>query len=224
MSSCASISEGGEGAWVRDYLEPRYPELVESYVEALHLRDSAKRNGAIDADALGKLLAYAKSSRTPLSENVASMLGELYEIDEGVETAIRALATGRNVHERINALVALDSNRLTDLHSEIFAAALSDRSARVRALAADKIVTRGMRQLLDALNSAHLRETRPELKAELEADIQFLTQGYRIQNKGDTVWVTCRIPGRGSVGTSFPAAEFESKGRAWIAAQLTGTS
>jgi hypothetical protein len=129
---------------VRDYLKPRYPELVRAYLEARRIFRSSKERGVVGAKDLNKLVGHASSSRTPLGVNAASMLGELYEVDKSVAEGIRKLAAGRQVHERINALVALDSCATDSLHAELFAQALSDRSARVRELAADKIWLRGM--------------------------------------------------------------------------------
>jgi len=98
---------------------------------------------------------------------------------------------------------------------------LTDRSARVRALAADKIVGHGIGALREQLEAAHQRETKPELKAELATQIEWLTKGFSLKWEEGAVWVTCRIPGRGIIGTSFPRSEFESKGRAWINTQLS---
>ncbi len=213
-----------EQSWVRDYLRPRYPELVAPYLEALRITEESKRKGKVSATALETLLLHARSHRTPLGENVAAMLGGLYDMDSRVGEAIRALASGGSVHERINALVALDSCCTAKLQVELFAVALTDRSARVRALAADKIVGHGIGELREQLEAAYQREKKPELKAELATQVEWLTKGFSLRREEDAVWVTCRIPGRGTIGTSFPSSEFESKGRAWIKAQLSSES
>ena len=181
MIERTSIFDGQDQSWVRDYLKPRYPELVSSYLEASKLYRGSKKRRSVNARALDKLLSHATNPRTPVGENVASMIGELYDIDESVEVAIRKLAGGGQVHERINALVALDSCRTTKLHDELLAELLVDRSARVRALAADKIVGHGLRTLLSKLREAHRREEKKEVKTELEADIEYLTKGMHVR-------------------------------------------
>jgi hypothetical protein len=221
MTPPSQAPGGIEESWVRDYLRPRFPELVAPYLEALQITEQAKLKGELSRAALETLLVHAKSRRTPLGVNVAGMLGSLYEVHSHVGEAIRALACGGSVHERINALVALDSCSTAKLHVELFAAALTDRSARVRALAADKIVGHGIGELHEQLEAAHQREAKPGLKAELATQVEWLTKGYSLKREDGAVWVTCRIPGRGTVGTSFPTSEFESKGRAWIKAQLS---
>jgi hypothetical protein len=105
------------------------------------------------------------------------MLGELYDLDKSVAPAIRKLAAGRKLHERINALLALDSCGTDQLHIELFSSALSDRSARVRTLAADKIVNRGIRELFAEIKAAFLREKKPGPKAELAYCLEAMNRG-----------------------------------------------
>ena len=77
MSKQTSIFDGEDSAWVRDYLKPRYPDLIKSYLEASRIFRSSRRRGAVTAKGLDTPVAHARSSRTPLGENSASMLGEL---------------------------------------------------------------------------------------------------------------------------------------------------
>jgi hypothetical protein len=220
MSEATSIFDGGDQSWIDGYLKPRHPDLVNDYLEASRLFRSAKAAGSISTTALSALTRHAESPRKPLGENAASMLGELYDIDGKVGESIRKLAAGRALHSRVNALVALGSCRTTLLHEELFATALGDRSARVRTLAADKIVSRGMRQLLAKLTSACLSETNEKVKDELRADIDYLKQGYHLRSDGEDVWVTCRVGGT-STSKWFSKATFEKEGCAWIKGELT---
>jgi hypothetical protein len=177
MVERVSIFDGGDNSWVREYLQPRYPELVDQYLEASRLFRESKQRGAVSARALERLTVLAACPRTPLGENVASMLGELYDLDKCVAAAIRKLAAGSELHERINALIALDSCGTDRLHVELFSAALTDRSARVRTLAADKIVNRGIRELYAEIKAAFLREKKPGPKAELAYYVEAVTRG-----------------------------------------------
>jgi len=58
---------------------------------------------------------------------------------------------------------------------------LADRSGRVRALAADKIVGHGMLELLEKLKLAHQNESSSGVKEELGADIEYLEQGKHVR-------------------------------------------
>jgi len=197
-------------------LEPRYPELVAPYRAAERIRDAALDSGVLHEGDLAAILESAKSSRTPLGENVAAMLGELADRFDAARASIRQLAQDSKVHVRVNALVALHSHSLSQLHQQILASALRDRSARVRGLAADKIMSFGLRPLLPALEDAIARESKPDLRAVMEWERDLLRDGFRTEGKEDgTVWVTCRRPG-GTTSRSFPIEEMETTGRKWI--------
>ncbi|MEA3099475.1 MAG: hypothetical protein QOF74_3715 [Caballeronia mineralivorans] len=203
-------------SWIKEYLEPRYPELVAPYREAERIREAALKSGHLSESSLSLLLESARSARTPLGENVSGMLGSLADRFPLVRDAVRMMARDKKAHVRINALVALDSQQKSPLNDEILSGALRDRSARIRALAADKIMTFGLRYLLSELEEAIAREAKPELRATLAWERDLLRDGFRIVDTGDgRVNVTCRTGG-GVTSTSFSKNEMKTKGRQWI--------
>jgi hypothetical protein len=203
-------------SWVREYLEPRYPELVAPYREAESIRDDAIESGVLPEDALSLLLVSARSSRTPLGENASAMLGQLADRFASARQTIRQMSGDKKAHVRVNALVALHTHAISDLHEEILSAAVRDRSAKIRALAADKIMTFGLRALLPQLEEAIAAEAKPELRAPLEWERDLLRDGFQVKDNGDgSVRVTCRRGG-GVASTSFAVSEMETKGRKWI--------
>jgi hypothetical protein len=209
------VSEVTE-SWIKGYLEPRYPELVAPYREAERIRDAALASGHLSESSLSSMLKSARSARTPLGKNVSGMLGRLADRFSMVRDAIRTMARDKKAHVRINALVALDSQQQSSLNEEILSLTLRDRSAKIRALAADKIMTFGLRCLLPELEEAIAREARPELQATLVWERDLLRDGFRCVDAGDgRVNVTCRIGG-GVVSTSFSKCEMETTGRQWI--------
>ena len=119
--------------WIKEYLEPRYPELVAPYREAERIRETALESGHLSESSLSLLMESARSARTPLGENVSSMLGGLADRFPLVRDAIRKMACDKKAHVRINALVALESQRNSPLSGEILSEALRDRSAKIRA-------------------------------------------------------------------------------------------
>ena len=204
-------------AWIRDFLQPRYPELVAPYRKAEELCEVAKQTGLLPPDAIATLLVSARSVRTPVGESVSGMIGELADRFDAARDAIRQMAGDTKVHVRVNALVALESHSLSQLHRDVLASALRDRSARVRSLAADKIMCFGLSDLLPDLEAAIGRETKAEVQATLKWGRDLLLDGYRIEEKDDgRAWVTCRT-GAGVVSTSFSIEEMETRGREWIA-------
>ena len=207
-------------SWIRDHLQPRYPELVLAYLDAIDIYDKAASDGLLPDASLHRLLMHAQSRRTPLGENAAVLLGQLYEQHPAVGGAIRTLANGRKLHERINALVALSSCVCGPLHVELLASALEDTSAKVRTLAADKIVQFRLRELVPELVAAIERESDPATKEELQTCSQWLLRGFAVRTEGDRVWVSC-LTSTGTVGKHFAAAEFETLGQEWARTQLS---
>ena len=203
-------------SWIRDYLEPRYPELVAPYREAETIRDAALETGHLSEGSVSLLLISARSRRTPLDENVSGMLRTLADQFPLARSAVREMFRDQAMHVRINALVALHSMQKSALHHEILSVALRDKSARIRALAADKIMSLGLRGLLPELEEAIGREVKPELRATLEWERDLLRDGFRIDDSGkDRVGLTCRTGG-GTVSAWFSKSEMETKGRQWI--------
>jgi hypothetical protein len=211
-------------AWVREYLAPRHPDLVGAYLEACSIYESGKTSGSLDEADAERLLAYARSSRAPLGENAATMLGELCAGRSALGAAIRSLATSRRVHERVNALVALHSCPPTELHVELLAFLLRDKSARVRTLAAEKIVHHRIEQLANALEEAAARETNVAVANQLRAELDYLHQGFHARREGEIIWVTCRPPSGASVSKLFTLKEYQTAGSAWISNLLSQAS
>src|SRR5262249_89682 len=107
------------GRWLREYVEPRFPELAEPFLHALDIWRKSHRSGTLSDDDAHKLLSYARSPRTPLGANAATFLGELCDGNSTARSAVRALVAGRQLHERINALVALSWCQTSQLHEEV---------------------------------------------------------------------------------------------------------
>jgi hypothetical protein len=148
------------------------------------------------------------------------MMGKLAPIDTKIHRAIRLLANGALRHERVNALVALDSCSVKALEIELLTGLLKDKSGKVRALAADKIVGNGLLELEHELAVAASAEQNPGVAEELLACLEYLRHGFRAVQTGDLIWVSCRPARRGSVGQFFTEQEFKAKGAAWVAEVL----
>lgn len=127
------------------------------------------------------------------------------------------MAGDNKAHVRVNALVALESHSVSDLHEQILALMLRDRSARVRSLAAGKVMAFGLRSLLPELEEAIIREAKSTTRKTLEWERDLLRDGFRIEDRGNgSAWVTCQR-GAGVISMFFPIDEVETKGRQWMA-------
>ncbi len=207
--------------WIQEYLVPKRPELADDFVEARRICLRVEESRVLEKGDHDRLLALSRSSHAPLGENVASMIGELYAKVPALGTIIRALAGGLRMHERINALVALSSHPATELHSELLSGLLKDKSAKVRTLAADKIIEHGLTGLGAELGAAIVRELKPAIVEAFREGLDHLYHGFHVRQTGEEIWVTCRRPGMGSVSRLFASADYETEGAAWIRGMLT---
>lgn len=210
--------------WIRNYLAPRYPELVPQLEKALRAFDAASERGHLTDDELACLLECARSRRTPLGENAAALLGELSARLAPAAQAVREMAADAKVHVRVNALVAIDSAGPSALHDDVLRIALKDRSSRVRTLAADKVMLMGLRHLLPDLDRAIEREADQTTKHELEYERDLLRDGYHLRACDDgRFWLTCRLSGGGGTTGAFVSAEdLSQKGVKILARSLGG--
>lgn len=210
--------------WVKDYLEPRYPELVPQLQKARKAFDMALENGVLTHDQLASIVESARSSRTPLGENAAAWLGELSVQFTAAAQAVREMAAHAKVHVRVNALVAISSASASELHDEVIRIALKDRSSRVRTLAADKIMLFGLRHLLADLEQAIQDEIDGKTKDQLQRERDLLRDGYHLQWYEDgRAWMTCRLRGGGGTMGSFVSAQdLTDKGAKQVAKTLGG--
>ena len=204
--------------WVRDYLEPRHPELVQSLLQAVDAFDRLHSGNPSKPDDLTTLVAAAHSPRTPLGENAAGMLGQLAPSIPAARQAILAMGRSRQRQVRINALVALEGFEAGDTHEQVARELLRDRSAQVRRLAADKMRAWRLRALIPDLQAAIDAEKNVALKATLEWQRDLLRDGYRIEHHPTKrLQITFQKAGGGVVSTSVSEAEWRTKGLAGVA-------
>jgi hypothetical protein len=207
--------------WIKDYLQPRYPELVGPLLVAADAFDRTRRHGTLSPEDARFLFEAASSARSPLGENSASMLGELARDCHLARDTILRMSKDRKAHVRVNALVSLDGLEPCDVHDTVARAALCDFSARVRELAADKVRGWNMTHLLPELESAIQREANGKLRSTLERQRDLLRNGYRVEARdNDTLWITFQGPGEGLISTSVSGEEWRTLGLAAIARRL----
>jgi hypothetical protein len=209
--------------WIRNYLAPRYPELLPQLEKALKAFDAAIERGHLTHEELGCLVECTRSPRRPLGENAAALLGDLSGRFSPAAEAVREMAADAKVHVRVNALVALDSAAPSTLHDDVFRIALKDRSSRVRTLAADKLMLMGLRHLLSDLEQAIQHELDQTTKHQLEYERDLLRDGYHLRSYDDgRFWLTCRLSGGGGTTGAFVTAEDLSEKGAQVLARSLG--
>jgi hypothetical protein len=203
--------------WVRDYLQPRYPELVAPYREAAQITLDAARNGVLSDADLSILLTHAADRRTVLSINVASMLGKLAGLFPPVEQAIERMAQSSKQITRQNAVLALLDIPPCALHKRIYTAALQDKSKKIRIFAARDIQCYGIASLIPALEQAVENEQDAEVQKNLDFHLSLLRDGWLIDpQENGYIWVSCCSKGGGSHSQPFDPEQFKTEGKVWI--------
>jgi hypothetical protein len=207
--------------WVRDYLTPNYPQLVVPFVEAVRAFDRVVESGVLASVELDTMLRCAEIRSALVGASAAGLLGELAARFPAARNAVSKMSRDSKVHVRVNALVALHSAEPFDLHEEVLRTALTDRSAQVRRLAADKAMQFGLRQLLPDLEAAIEAERNLSVRKNLVWEHALLRDGYFLELRADKrVSVTFRTLGGGAAMTLVTAQELKDKGLKAIAKLL----
>ena len=208
-------------SWIRDYLQKRYPELVAPLLRALEAFDRAESSGKLSSADLAALTEASRSKRSPLSENVAPLLGYLARRFECAQETIYKMSIEPQAHIRVYALVALEGVGPCEFRDSVVRKALRDLSARVRKLAGDKIRGWNMTQVIPDLEAAIVRESKPAVREALEWQCNLLRDGYSLRKETDgRVWITFQRDTGATIGTFVAAEEISEKGVAAIARRL----
>ena len=200
---------------IRAYVEPRYPDLVEPYRQAAHITDKAIKSGQLSDDDLAILVAHASNSKTVLSDNVGGMLTVLATHFPSALRALEQMTQSSKVGIRVNALMSLPDCAQIET---IYAAALQDKSKKVRGAVAVQIWQRRITALLPALDQAIQREQDAEERKGMQWCRSLFRDGYWLETNepAGVIWVTVVLSGS-TTTRSFPLEQFETQGKAWMA-------
>jgi len=201
--------------WIDEYLRPRFPELVAPYIQAQKAISESRLSQCIEQENRTILLRACSSSRRPLSENVAQMLGHLDSKVKSVDEVIRDLFESKLACARISAIIALGCRKIANIHKEILPRALRDRSNKVRQLAADLIGELKLTEFAPLLQKAAPFERDKGAQETLLFEANMLSNGYVVEDMGDNVCITVR-KGRSLLGQFFKKEELETAGKAFI--------
>lgn len=217
-SITASLTVRNTDNWVRTYLQPRHPELVDDYCAAVETYNTVVRNGVLDAASLALVLAHARHRSSVVRDESADLLGRLADVFASARGAVVEMLAARAVTVRGSAMTALARHRLSPLHAVLLPRALGDSSHRIRTMAARAICGRGLVDLLPALERAAGVEPHEKTRAFMTTQLALATHGYVVvpSDDGTHWWVTCRTDS-GATSASFDAGEdWESRGQAFL--------
>lgn len=204
--------------WVETYLRPRYPELVDEHQAAVKAYNAAVRTGSLDTRALTTLVDLAQHRSSILRGQGAEMIGRLSNAFPSARVAIADLLASRRANARDSALMALRFHQLSPLYAELLPEALCDKSHRIRGVAAEIVLTRGLVELMPLLEQTLSQDPHDGTREFLRQCLSFMKDGYVIDSDdGATMWVTARTS-YGQTSSSFQVGEdWATRGQTWLA-------
>jgi hypothetical protein len=204
--------------WITDYLQRRHPEMVPQMRQCVAAFDEAMVSGRLSQENLRIILDSVQIAKPPVGENAAYLLGELSSKFPAAERAIRDMSSHRNVHVRRNALVAVSSTGSLGLLDDVLRVSLRDRSASIRALAADKIGSFRRKNLVGDLEDRLHIERSATTRELMHRELQLLRDGYQVCERADgLIWISYRLPNGGTGGRFVSKQDLEQYGPRAIA-------
>ena len=180
--------------WVDEYLEPRYPELVEPFWAALHAYEQIISDGHVRKDLLDLIVSAASSPRRPLADSVIGDLMDLTAKFPEARDSVVGMASSPEKHVRFNALRCIDKNAPGSFTRRLLKNGLVDSSKHVRLLAGYRTSSLRQIQLIPDLERAVQSEGDPKTKSELRHNLRILRDGYsfkRLPAGKLYLWIAC---------------------------------
>ncbi|GMA30554.1 hypothetical protein GCM10025875_05460 [Litorihabitans aurantiacus] len=154
--------------WIETYLEPRYPDLATPFRRAADATATALRDGELDDDTFAGLVRLLDHRSTVLRDSVGDLVGRLAaEFPAAMDVVVHRTRSPL-ARTRREALTWLRHSPPSPTHERVCAAGLLDRSAVVRAQAADNVRYHGLEALAPVLTEAAGREDDPATRRTME--------------------------------------------------------
>jgi hypothetical protein len=205
--------------WIKDILEPRYPELVKPLRAALGAYYRIKRSGHVGKRELDPILRCAYSSRTWLFGTAAEILSDLTSRHQEARDAVRKMTADGQSRVRYTAVICLGRRTPRAFTAELLRKALRDKSSRVRGKAADWILLRDLNGFVPDLQEALITERHEETKQTIDFSLRLLRDGFILHQEDDGFDLSVKLAD-GVIGCySVSAKEMKRKGLPKIIAE-----
>jgi hypothetical protein len=136
-------------------------------------------------------------------ETGLNFLVRLAATQPGCQRAIEGMASSQSWHARLSAVTCLNASLPESLRLSVINRALSDRSARVRAMAVEKTEAFGFRHFLPRLEKMMSSESRADVLWSLNFHIPLLRDGFLLRPTPDGTGFNLTVRKLNSVVTSF---------------------
>ncbi|MGQ0600399.1 MAG: HEAT repeat domain-containing protein [Anaerolineales bacterium] len=212
--------------WIRDYLKPRYPHLVEDFCAALIGYDHIQVTKKIHETALRYVVNAARSHRATLYGTGTRLLANLTINYKEAREAVLEMLTDKDRRTRSNALLCLHLKTPRSLTLRIVRKALSDKSSGVRVRAAYQALSLGIIQLIPEIERQLAIEHLSGAKSQLQFYLSLLREGYSLVPHAEekakySLWVS--LPD-GMISRSISQDEIDRKGVHSLVAELRSTA
>jgi len=204
-------------ASIQDYVAKSTPELEAPLLTAVEVLDSA---GALPVETLQSVVEAASSRLATVYETGVTVLGELAEADIRALDAIQQMFASSKAHVRHNALLCLTEWLPSKVSTELLRHGLGDKSARVRAKAADWAGRLRLQTLASDLARAVLVESNAEARDVIAYELQMLRAGYVVKSAdGGKTYLVVDTP-RGRIGVHVSNEAISRKGLKEVASDV----
>jgi hypothetical protein len=182
--------------------------------------DAVQRSGKLLPAQLRTLVDTVSSPRRPLYENACDFMRVLSLKWPEVTAAIRTMSRSTKAHVRFNAILCLGSKTDEGVIDVVLKSALGDKSARVRAKAADWIGRLRRKELVPELAGALAAERNVAARATMEFELRLLRDGYILDPAKSGGYNLTVHTQDGTSGRWVDEATLRSEGVEAIAAEL----
>ncbi|WP_146151684.1 hypothetical protein [Ahniella affigens] len=186
--------------------------MAERALEAYEIGTRCEDTGSISVEELARLEGFCADRSSMLRDWATQVVGALGRIIPAAAELLQKLAGHGRAEVGISAVGALHFSDNLELFASVVSSGLRHKSHKVRILAACKIQTFGMRNLVGQLQDAIGRETNAEARGSLESSLRLLLDGYLVkQLENGEVYVTVSV-GKAFRSQLFSPEEFRQLG------------
>lgn len=179
--------------WLRTSVSRRYPHRVAELRGLVAEYDAALHASKLNTNNLSRILALVYSKDT-FSEFASELLGDLAVNHSAAKQAVKGLLLQPQFKLRINGLIAMAASATSEWANELYRSALSDKSAKVRCLAADHAVRFQISDLVGAIEDALAQERNSEVRASFERARDLIRHGFhKWRDAQGNVWITRNV-------------------------------
>jgi len=205
------------------FLRQQGENLEPTLLAALRAYDEIRARGDVADTTLAPVVAAASDRSVLTRDCVTGLLALLAGSYPLARNAIREMSCSPKWHVRFASLLTLDCAP-KGFSCDVVRRLLSDKSVRVREMAAAKALRCDLRELIADLEAAALSEANALVVRGLQFSVAMLRDGYLVQpGEKSGFWVTVWL-GNGARGQWYSASDFQSRDLTSLVREVRGVA